>query len=600
MSSPEPRPSSPAPTGQLVVGAALLLIVLQLVFRGGAALHGWFYWDDFEFLSTFAGRGLHLHDLLAPHDSQFMPGGLLLSWVVAHSGAFNWTSAALILIALQLVADLACLWMLLTLFGRRWACLGLLALYLFSTMTLTAFMWWAAAINQIPVQAACFAAITFHVRYLRTRRLREAAVAALVIVVGLLFYVKAALIVIPIAVLTLVWFREPAPHRLWRTLRAHAPVAVGYAVVGIGYAVYYVIHVPNPLNTKTQVPYGGLADTMLHQALVPELLGGPWRWADPNPPVAVIDTPGWAVDLSWVLVAVAVAILLQRHRADWRAVLVVLPYLAATFVLTAVGRAAVIGADIGRELRYLADATPILVLNIGLFLLPLAPSEREQHSPTAEQATPRWRTRALAGCAVFALATGAAVSNVSYVRHWTGGFAAESFVSNVATASSKRPLNILDATVPKTVMGGITYPYNLPSRLFRPLGDRVVAVTTGTDPQVLDSHGHPSAPLITGGATSLPGPLNGCGYAIKSQPTTVPMQGKVDFFWWLRVSYFAGASGELDVSLGGVTHRLATQAGVHDVFLNGSGSIQDLSMATDDDQTICVDRVAIGPVGAAS
>jgi hypothetical protein len=75
------------------------------------------------------------------------------------------------------------------------------------------------------------------------------------------------------------------------------------------------------------------------------------------------------------------------------------------------------------------------------------------------------------------------------------------------------------------------------------------------------------------------------------------MTGAPPYFWWLRVGYLTGSDGELDLTLGGRIHRLRVEAGLHSVFLRGSGSIQDLSLVrTGGSQTVCVDSVAIGDV----
>ncbi|MDH2416634.1 hypothetical protein [Nocardioides sp. CER19] len=595
MLKPVPRPTPPVVSdaaGLTVIGSGLLLIALQLVFRGWVSLHGWFYSDDFEFLSEASNRGLGLSYLLTPHDSQLMPGGVLFAWLIAHVGPFSWTSASLVLLAFQLCADLCCLWMLLTLFGRRWACIPFLLLYLLSPLTITAFMWWSAAINQIPVQAACFAAVTTHVLYLRTRRRRYAVATAVIIAAGLCFYVKAALILIPLVVLTFVWFPEPGPHRWWRTLKAHRWVVIGYGALAVAYAAYYVLHVPNPLSSGGSISYGDIFDAMFRRSLGPVLLGGPWTWSVDNPPLGQVATPAWAVDAAWLLIAAACFVLLARRRHAWRALAVAVPYLFATYLLTAWGRGATLGGFAGLELRYLADSMPILVLTLALAMLPLRPPPVAEPSSAGQDAI---RSPYLFGAVTVALAVSAMWSNVRYVQPWNSPYPAKAFAQTVETASAAQPLTVLDGEVPEIVLSRTSYPSNLPSRLFRPLGDRVEAVTTGTDPTVLDDNGRPSVPGISGGATSETGPTPGCGYPVSARAVTVPMTGTPDYFWWLRIGYLTGADGELRLTLGGTTHRLPVEAGLHSVFLRGSGSIQDLSMTSSDaDQTICVDNVAIG------
>ena len=208
--------------------------------------------------------------------------------------------------------------------------LGLLGLYLFSTMTLTAFMWWAAAINQVPCQLACFLALTFHVQYLRTGRRLYATVTAAALVLGLLFYVKALLIVIPIGLVTYFYFTErgaPLRTRFRSMLREHRYSWVLYGTIVAVYVQYYLRHVPNPVAGETNVPYAELFDTLLRVSFGPVLLGGPWRWSNENPPLGLVATPEWAVTLSWVAIGVVVGAVWRARRFDWRGLVVIGPYL---------------------------------------------------------------------------------------------------------------------------------------------------------------------------------------------------------------------------------------------------------------------------------
>src|SRR4051812_46820413 len=146
----------------------------QLVFRGWALFPSWFYTDDYRLLYDARSRGLSWSYLTAPFDSQFMPVGRLVAWVVASGGTLDWTLAVSLTLLLQGIASLTCLAMLCSLFGARPGVLVLLATYLTTAMTLPATMWWAASLNQLPLQAVLFGGLTVGVRYLRTARLRWA------------------------------------------------------------------------------------------------------------------------------------------------------------------------------------------------------------------------------------------------------------------------------------------------------------------------------------------------------------------------------------------------------------------------------------------
>lgn len=587
----------------MVLGAGLLLVLVQIGFRAWALAHGYFYGDDYEFLTDATGRGLSVHGLVEPHAGHLMPGGLLLSWVLAHAGAFNWSAAVVLLVVLQLAASLCCLWMLVRLFGTRWQVLPLLALYLFSSLTLTGYMWWAAAINQLPAQIAFFVAVTLHVEHLRTRRLRHALGTAVMLVAGLLFYEKVVLVVGPLFFLTVLWFpRRSTGHlrRARQAVRTYWRALALYAVVAGGYLAYYLTQVPSPVAGDGPVPYGDVADAMVRRSLGTALVGGPWHWSSANAPLGLVDAPDWAVTGAWVLLALGIAHVVHARRADWRAALLVVPWVFASFVLTAQSRGATFGGVVGLELRYLADAAPVLTLAIGLFCLRLA--ERETPPAAVHAATPadhgRWR-RGLVVAGVLALVAGAAVTNVRYVAMWREPFAAKTFTRNVIDQSREAPLRVADEPVPDAVLGGAIFPANLPSRMFRPLGDRVVALDRGNDLDILGTDGGVYPPIVAGGAESAPGPATNCGYAVDSSAAVpVEMTGAPQqVFWWLEISYLSAGDGTLTVSIDGTEHEVELEQGTHRFFLKGEGSVQDLSMSSSD-TAVCVDRVSVGDISA--
>jgi hypothetical protein len=198
-------------------------------------------------------------------------------------------------------------------------------------------------------------------------------------------------------------------------------------------------------------------------------------------------------------------------------------------------------------------------------------------------------------CALVLLG-GAAVSSFGYVRPWSQDFAGRLFVSDAVAATRQGPLHVLDSPVPDDVLSGVNHPYNLPSRFFRPLGDRIVASTTGTDLYLLDGGGNPRVPAVVGGAVSPPGPAAGCGYAIGDRATPIALEGAPrGYFWTMRLAYVSGADGSLELTFGGTRHELPVEAGAHAVFLQSAGSIEDLRMrTTSSGQVVCVDQVAFG------
>lgn len=601
------REGGTAPTVPLhrhpVVIAAAVLVVVQLAFRSWALLGGWFYADDFEFLGDATGTDLTLDFLLTPHDSQLMPGGVLASWLVARSGPFDWGAAAAVVLVLQLLANLACWHVLVRLFGLRARCLPLLALYLFSPMTLPAFMWWSAAVNAVPVQLAFFLAVAAHVTYLRTGRLRHAVGAVLAICLGLAFFVKGVLVLAPLVLLTLGWFTDRStswPRRVREAAVRYRWAWLLYGAVVAAYSVVYLRLAPNPVATDAPIPYGDVADAMLRFSFGPALLGGPWEWSIANPPLGLVATPAWAANLAWVLLVVVVVVVARSRPVRWFALLIVAVQLATAYVLLARGRGGAAGGFAGLELRYLADSLPVVVLALGLWLLPLTDGRpAERRGPVVLQ-VPRWSAKGwLAVALTLAVLGGSAVSSVRYAAFWRDDFPAKGYTETVLGESGRQPLLVVDVPVPELVMPAVTYPSNLPSRLFAHLGeDRVRAVTSGNDLDMLSGFGQPFPAVVSPGATSSPGPLADCGYAVGAEATQIALQGAPqDYFWWLQVSYLAGADGTLVVEVGGDRHELAVRAGAHRLFLQGEGGTADLALRTTEAATVlCVDQVTVGDI----
>lgn len=204
---------------QQVRGVAYGLIGLHLILKAWVLLPAWFYSDDFIFLEDALKNRPTPDFLLTPHDSQLMPLGVAISWVVAHAGPYNWLLAASITLLLQAVAAVSCLVMLRTLFGDRWVILAPLGFYLFAPMGIEAMTWWAAALNAVPIQIAFFLLVTSVVRWARERRVRWAIASGAALTLAVISGPRGLVMVVPVGLLLLLFLtpgRWCRGHRLGR------------------------------------------------------------------------------------------------------------------------------------------------------------------------------------------------------------------------------------------------------------------------------------------------------------------------------------------------------------------------------------------------
>ena len=265
---------------RLVWGAAALLISVQLGFRAWALYPSWFFVDDYRLmLDARSSDRPNLQYLVSPFDSQFMPGGRLIAWIVTAAGPTNWTLAASLTLLLQLLASCACFWMLTTLFGERFSILAPMALYLSTAIGMPALMWWAASLNQLPMQIAFFLSVGFAVKYLREKRAAWLVGAAASIGLGLAFYVKTVLLGPTLAFIALLFFASGGwRERVQTVAREYRPALIVGATLGVTFGAYYLTSVPQAFEGKGgEGKSSGVADAMLGTALPAGVVGGPWR-----------------------------------------------------------------------------------------------------------------------------------------------------------------------------------------------------------------------------------------------------------------------------------------------------------------------------------
>lgn len=579
---------------QLVIFSAGGLIAAQILLRGWAIYGAWFYSDDFILLEDAGRRSLTLNFLFTPHDSHLMPPGMLITWIVAHSGPYNWALAATITLVLQVAASAGCLLMLSTLFGWRYRILAPLALYLFSTLSLDGVIWWAAALNALPLHIGFFVAVTGAVRYFRSHQLPDLLVALAGVCLSLLADPRGLLTLVSLGLLAMwffadgTWWRRPfvALSRWWMLW---VPALAALAA----YVIAYRQLVPSPVNPGASTDISGTANTMFGTSFATAVFGGPWHWDKSNPPMGIVDPP---TVLRWTAVVALIGLVAYvLRRSPWSslgAVAILGTHLLITFAGMAFGRATQIGAGAGLLMRFLSDVAPVVALTVGLAILPMAGAScvpRASRRQTGRKAS-------VATVVAFALVIGGAVaSSVLFAQSWRS-YPARTFVINATESLQRDPAVIADVEVPELVQAATAYPYNLPSRLLAPFDDLQTA-TSGNDLRVLDEDGFHRQAEVPAFIAAAPGPRPQCGYPITSSATMIELPSRNNAaFWWLTLSYVAGAPAEIEVLADGrLVGTIDIQPGAHTYFIQGENPFNEVSLRAILSGTgACIDRITVG------
>jgi hypothetical protein len=579
---------------QVTLGS-LALIVVTLIWKVVFLSHYFFRQDDFWIFDTALKSGLNWGLFGRTWGAgQFIPGPVALSWMLSRGALYNWTAGAGVEFVMIAGASLAAWRLLRTLFGNRPAILLPLALYLVCPLTFPAYSWWIAGVETIPLQIAIFTALTSHVHYVWTGRYRHAVATAAWLVFGLIFFEKALVIPLLLFAVTagfLVGGKRLMPAtwqsvtRFWRAWLLYLGVVASYGVV---LALALRSSTVKPGTPSSAGAVGTFSWGLVHRTLLPGLLGGPWHWYHTVGSVyAFASPPSW---LAWasliVVLGIIAATIVTRTRA-WRAWAILASWVVlADMVPVIIGRLQVPGVAwiFGMETRYVADASAVLLVVIGLACWPLAaPAADGAAAPKRRREffTGRWKPAAVAMVAVIAVSS---VWSVQRFASLTAGAPAKTYIANATRALELAPSGtvILDRQVPPAVMLGIYHHDSDASVVLGPLshrGDQITWITTPVGNigglKLFGSDGRLYPAAIFGTSTGKFAGARDCVTARRTQVVLAFPRPSVSYARVLRLDYKASAAmaGQtVTVTYGGLTRQLVLRAGLNNAYFTVSGS----------------------------
>lgn len=585
--------------------AGALLILLQLVFRAWALWGSWFYFDDLAFQSRAMNQDFGWSYLTESYGGHLMPAGFAIAWVLTKWWVYQWAPWAVTLLLLQLVASIGMLRLLVSMFGRRPVVLALLAGYLMWVFTLSAGVWWAAGINQLPLQIALTFGLTDFLAYLRGRRVRHLVGSLLWVAIGLLFYEKTVLVLGIYGLVALGWFsagKTPERlRRLWDTYRLAVVLAV---VAGGAYvAVYAAVGLNFSPGESTDVAWGPIAWNLVAVAMLPAVVGGPVVW-QPLTGGAFADPPDVLLVLSWAATA-AVAVYAWRSRTISKRAWGPLAFMTiANVALLASARAGVVGPDIAREYRYQTESAAVIVLGLGLAFLPLRGAvEENEVRPDAPNG---YEGRRLIAAITVAVVLLAAVSSVRWVDLWQDRNPTRDYLTQVeeTLTSSDEPVPLVDAGVPQTLLWSFRYPENTYSHLFKPWAEHMSFPRSSVDDLYLfDDDGRiTDVQLDPARLMEVPEDADpDCPYPLEGGIVRIPLDGPVlGDGWWIAVNYRSPVDTHFRLVAGDQAHDVDVPAGKHTAWFQASGTFDTVVINSFPDETgLCVTGLVLGSPEAA-
>ena len=554
--------------------------------------------DDFIFLDRAANSPLTSDFVLQTYGGQLRPGTFVFADVVSHFPNHRWLVAALIILALEVLRLGAAYGASRALMGTRWATLIPFTLLAFTPLWTPATLWWAAALQSLPLQICLLGSVWFASDYLRKATFRTLLSLLAVFAAGLFF--SEQVLVVPVCVILLLLLREGVANKTGvfaaaRVVFVGLPWAIlGWLAIGAAYLALYAART----NVSTERPKGGLSRDAGAEAIqgistvAIGLIGGPWRAMADSDVLTPSLTYG-AVFAAGLVTAVLVqtAFLVAGPRAALFGVAVV----AAIFALDLfVGpRIGLLGPPHLADPRHYTEAAIATCLVIGIVL---TTRYRGAHGHNPRSARTDRHHLVVLGMGV--LLTSSLITQVALTAAAAGrdeaGWTREARQQLLRAGA----VAVYDGPVPPSLVNHLDTDASASVVLANSAGQIRWNAST-TDLRVLDEFGvlRPAA-LSAVAADAGEGPNRDCGWNIPlDDPVHIPLPRTPLRNTPVAIDYFTDQPAEVLVSAGGLPQDLVLPAGLNRLWLfDNADSTVGISVRSRQGGVLCVTAVTIGTV----
>lgn len=570
---------------------ALVLMAVQAVWRGGAVADGFYSQDDYIALLHADEGSMSLAHLGQLHSAELSPVANLLTWVAVQVGGIGWGTVVVVVVVLQAVVA-ALTWVVLTqVLEDRWVRLPLLAVALFTPLTLASTMTWALAAMYLPTAVLVLVGLSSLIAYVRDGWAPGPRVAGVAFVLVLLCSDRTLLLPLSAFFVVAAMYRPDevgVGERLARAVTDHLRLWIVLVVAVVARTLLGTLQDKGSFALPTS---SGEAVNVVEQYAregISGLLGGPWVGTPTSNGVLNPDAtwPLLAAALLCLLCAVPVVRSLRNPSVLVAGIGLVVCFAggAAILLLTQDTISALAMVP-----RVLADMVVVVVV---LFAVAL------RGTRVPDQVAPIVVRGPLVTALV--LVVGVVVSSVITTRALAPALENaddRAFMDNLRNGLGMDPRVVLvDGPVPATIIHPWHGSLARVSTLAKLLPEQPTFGVASEYLRMVDGFGLLREIELAGAVRAADGPVEGCGYSADSNGVTVKLPSAVPAGEQiLEIGYFAGKDTYAQVTLGDEEVRVPVREGLHVVQIPTAGDFSSVGVRTESVGTVaCVGHMLVG------